>query len=106
MNGVQMLAALGDPMRQQIFQMVVEKPVAVSALAESLPISRPAVSQHLAVLKNAGLVYENAEGTRRLYRADPEAFARLRAYLDSFWARSLEAFGEAVDVGEEVPDEH
>ncbi len=100
MNEGQMLAALGDPMRQRIFRMVIEKPVAVGALAESLPISRPAVSQHLAVLKKAGLVHENAEGTRRLYRADPDAFARLRAYLDSFWATSLEAFGEAVDAGE------
>lgn len=95
MSPAEMLAAIGDPMRREIFERLTEGPVAVGELAGALPISRPAVSQHLAVLKHAGLVFERQQGTRRLYQVDPEGFAELRAYLDVFWDRSLASFRTA-----------
>jgi DNA-binding transcriptional ArsR family regulator len=86
------LTALGDPTRQAIFDRLSHGPLAVGQLAGALPVSRPAVSQHLRVLKDVGLVFDRQEGTRRLYQVDPEGLAQLRAHLDSYWERSLAAF--------------
>jgi DNA-binding transcriptional ArsR family regulator len=84
--------ALGDPSRRAIFERLAERPRAVGELARELPISRPAVSQHLRVLKEAQLVAERAEGTRRIYRLDPTGVAILRADLGRFWDRALASF--------------
>jgi DNA-binding transcriptional ArsR family regulator len=94
------LTALGDPTRREIFERLAEKPQAVAELARDLPVSRPAVSQHLKVLKKAGLVADTAVGTRRVYRVNPEGIDALRAYLDSFWKRSLIAFKQATELKE------
>ena len=85
------LAALGDPTRQAIVELLAAGPRAVGELAEQLPVSRPAVSQHLNVLKEAGLVSERRNGTRRLYRARPEGLVELRTFLDEFWGERLQA---------------
>jgi DNA-binding transcriptional ArsR family regulator len=96
--------ALGDPTRRAIFERLVEHPLAVGELARELPVSRPAVSQHLKVLKAAGLVVDQAAGTRRIYRADPAGLAALRAQLDRFWTQALTTFKEVVEEQtEEVP---
>ncbi|MET7400292.1 metalloregulator ArsR/SmtB family transcription factor [Dactylosporangium sp. NPDC005572] len=95
-NVAAMLTALGDPTRQAILDRLADGPLAVGELAEVLPVSRPAVSQHLKVLKEAGLVTDRQHGTRRLYQADPGALAALRAHLDGFWARSMAAFEQRV----------
>ena len=89
-------AALGDPTRRAIVAALAERPRAVGELADQLPISRPAVSQALKVLKDAGLVTERAVGTRRIYRLDPTAVAALRDQLDTFWARALANYGDVV----------
>jgi DNA-binding transcriptional ArsR family regulator len=91
------LTALADPTRREIFERVAARPVAVGELAADLPVSRPAVSQHLKVLTDAGLVTARAEGTRRIYELDPLGLAGLRDYLDGFWNRSLAAFAKAAD---------
>jgi DNA-binding transcriptional ArsR family regulator len=91
------LSALGDPTRRAIFERLGGGPLAVGQLADGLPVSRPAVSQHLRVLKDAGLVRDEPVGTRRIYAVDPEGVAALRTYLDGFWARSLERFREAAE---------
>src|SRR5438067_9017846 len=91
------LAALGDPTRREIFERLAERPRAVGELAGELPVSRPAVSQHLKVLKDAGLVVDSAIGTRRVYRVDPDGVDELRAYLDGFWNRALRAFKEVAE---------
>lgn len=88
--------ALGDPTRRRIFELLQAGPRAVGELAGELPVSRPAVSQHLRVLKEAGLVTERREGTRRLYRLDPDGLGELRAYFDTFWTTALESFEVAV----------
>jgi DNA-binding transcriptional ArsR family regulator len=99
-----MLTALGDPNRQLIVERLLEGPLAVGELTSTLPISRPAVSQHLKVLKDLGLVIDTKRGTRRIYRVDPDALAALRAHLDGFWERSLIAFARgATDEPEEHP---
>jgi DNA-binding transcriptional ArsR family regulator len=90
-------AALGDPRRRQILERLADQPRAVGELASELPISRPAVSQHLKVLKDAGLVMDRPVGTRRIYQLDPAGVHELRAYLDHFWSRSLTAFKAAVE---------
>jgi DNA-binding transcriptional ArsR family regulator len=90
-------AALGDPTRRDILARIAERPRAVSELARELPVSRPAVSQHLKVLKDAGLVVDRAEGNRRIYRADPAGLAALRTQLDTFWTQALSAYEEAVE---------
>jgi DNA-binding transcriptional ArsR family regulator len=87
-----MMTALGDPTRQAIFDRLSDGPRPVGQLAAGLPITRPAVSQHLKVLKDVGLVVDRREGTRRLYQVDPAGLAVLRTYLDQFWERSLAAF--------------
>lgn len=91
------LATLGDPTRRAIFERLADSPRAVGELALELPVSRPAVSQHLKVLKDARLVTDERAGNRRLYRVDPDGVGALRAYLDQFWNRSLAAFKEAAD---------
>jgi DNA-binding transcriptional ArsR family regulator len=91
------LAALADPTRRQIFERLGKGPSAVGALAKGLPVSRPAVSQHLNVLKAAGLVIDRAEGNRRIYRIDPAGLGPIRAWLDRFWTRSLEDFKAEVE---------
>ncbi|WP_433074546.1 ArsR/SmtB family transcription factor [Dactylosporangium sp. CA-052675] len=100
-NITAMLTALGDPMRQSILDRLSHGPMPVGQLADALPISRPAVSQHLRVLKDVGLVLDRQEGTRRLYQADPEGLALLRAHLDGVWARALQAFGDRLAPEEE-----
>ena len=89
--------ALGDPTRRAIVGHLVERPRAVGELAHELPVSRPAVSQHLKVLKEAGLVTDNHDGTRRIYRVNPDGVALLRAQLDRFWTQALTNFKEAVE---------
>src|ERR671934_2468291 len=89
--------ALGDATRREIMERLRGGPRPVGEIAAGLPISRPAVSQHLRVLKEAGLVAERKEGTRRLYRIEPEALADLRAYFDSFWEQALAAFKAAAE---------
>ena len=90
------LDALGDGTRMAIFQRLSLGPLAVHELADKLPVSRPAVSQHLRVLKDAGLVTDSRSGTRRLYQLDPEGVARLRAHFDQVWERALGAFQHAA----------
>lgn len=90
-------AALADPTRRLIFERVATRPSAVGDLAGGLPVSRPAVSQHLRVLKEAGLVTEVAIGTRRIYRLDPRGIAAMRDWLDQHWATALEAFSDFVE---------
>jgi DNA-binding transcriptional ArsR family regulator len=89
--------ALGDPTRRAIFERVAQRPRAVGELARELPVSRPAVSQHLKVLKEAGLVVDTPVGTRRVYQVDPDGLHALRAYLDGFWNRALSAFKDAAE---------
>ena len=88
--------ALGDPTRRAIFERLAQGPTAVGDLARELPVSRPAVSQHLRVLKEAGLVTERRDGTRRLYRIDPDGLAAIRDYFDDFWNEALAAFQAAA----------
>jgi DNA-binding transcriptional ArsR family regulator len=95
-GGGQALEALGDPTRRAIVERLAARPQSVRELADALPVSRPAVSQHLKVLKESGLVTDRAEGTRRIYRVDPAAVAAMRAYLDQMWGAALAAFGAAV----------
>lgn len=94
------LGALGDPTRRAIFELLATRPRAVGELANELPVSRPAVSQHLKVLKEVALVTDSAEGTRRLYRIDPRGVEALRAYLDQLWDNALTAFAAAVEEEE------
>ena len=91
------LTALGDPTRREIFERLAERPRAVGELARELPVSRPAVSQHLKVLKDAGLVVDRPAGARRIYQLDPDGVGELRAYLDQFWNSALAAYKTAVE---------
>jgi DNA-binding transcriptional ArsR family regulator len=93
--------ALGDSTRFAIFSALAERSRAVGELAALFPVSRPAVSQHLKVLKNAGLVKDHKAGTRRVYAVDPEGVARLRKELDRLWSDALAAFKRAVETWEE-----
>jgi DNA-binding transcriptional ArsR family regulator len=90
------LDALGDWTRRQIFEALRQGPRSVGELAGNLPVSRPAVSQHLRVLKDAGLVLDRKDGTRRIYSIDPRGLTDLRAYFDSFWGEALERFAAAA----------
>ncbi len=94
------LNALGDPTRRAIFEALADGPRPVGELAAELPVSRPAVSQHLRVLKDAGLVRVRAVGTRRLYQLDPEGIGAVRAYFDRFWNRALASFKDVVEQRE------
>jgi DNA-binding transcriptional ArsR family regulator len=95
------LDALGDPTRRAIFEALGQRPSAVVDLAERLPVSRPAVSQHLKVLKDAGLVRDERDGTRRIYSLDPRGLDELRDYLDRFWNTALQSFKKRVEAGDE-----
>jgi DNA-binding transcriptional ArsR family regulator len=94
---VDALSALADPTRREIFERIAERPRPVGELARELPVSRPAVSQHLKVLKDAGLVIETRSGAQRIYQLHPDGIGALRAYLDRFWNRSLAAFRAAAE---------
>jgi DNA-binding transcriptional ArsR family regulator len=89
--------ALGDPTRRAIFERLAESPCAVVDLAGGLPVSRPAVSQHLKVLKETGLVVDDPSGNRRIYRINPDGLAALHADLDRYWLAALRAFKAAVE---------
>ena len=95
------MGALGDATRRAIFELLAEGPRPVGEIAKELPVTRPAVSQHLKVLKDAGLVIDRQDGTRRLYQLNPDGVAALRAYFDRFWNRALTAFKEAVEKEEQ-----
>lgn len=92
------LGLLGDPSRRAIFELLARQPRSVGELARELPISRPAVSQHLRALKDGGLVVDRAEGTRRVYRINPAGVTALRAYLDRVWNDALTAFQKAAEA--------
>ena len=96
-NAQNCFTALGDPTRRKIFERLKRRPLAVGDLSQGLPISRPAVSQHLKVLKNAGLVRSRYEGTRNVYHIDSSGIACMRDYLDQFWDTALLAFKKSVD---------
>jgi len=96
-NVLDRIGALGDPTRRAIFELVAEQARPVGEIAAHLPVTRPAVSQHLKVLKDAGLVTDRAEGTRRIYRVDPAGLAELRSYFERFWNTTLAAFKDAVE---------
>ena len=91
------LNALGDPTRRRILTRLRQRPMSVARIAQGFRVSRPAISQHLKVLKNAGLVVDHASGTRRVYELNPAAFASLREYFDEFWDVALQAFARRVD---------
>jgi DNA-binding transcriptional ArsR family regulator len=91
------LTALGDPTRRAIFERLAGGPQAVGELAKELPVSRPAVSQHLKVLKDAGLVIDRRDGTRRVYQLDPSGIEAVRGYFDTLWTTALAAFKTAVE---------
>jgi DNA-binding transcriptional ArsR family regulator len=95
------LDALGDPTRRAVFERLARGPVAVGDIASGMPVSRPAVSQHLKVLKAAGLVIDRQAGNRRLYEVDPGGLEALRGYFDKFWSNQLAAFKETVERTEE-----
>jgi DNA-binding transcriptional ArsR family regulator len=96
--------ALGDPTRRAIFERLVDRPWAVGELASTLPISRPAVSQHLKVLNEARLVIDRPVGNRRIYQVDSDGLAALRAELDRFWSKALASYKQVVEQStEEVP---
>lgn len=97
MDTDQILEALGDRTRRGIVELLAERPRAVVELASALPVGRPAVSLHLRVLREAGLVTDEAAGARRIYRLDPNGFDMLRTYLDLMWNRSLDAFKQAAE---------
>lgn len=96
-NASTVLNALGDPTRRAIFERVARRPAAVGELATEFPVSRPAVSQHLRVLKEARLVYDEADGARRIYSLDRAGLASVRAYFDQFWQTSLASFKETAE---------
>jgi DNA-binding transcriptional ArsR family regulator len=104
-NATAALAALADPTRRQVFERLRHGPQPVGAIARGLPVSRPAVSQHLAVLKGAGLVTDRAEGTRRVYQIDPNGLGAIRAWLDQFWDEALLAFKEEAEKTEQEENE-
>jgi DNA-binding transcriptional ArsR family regulator len=91
------LAALADPTRRQVFERILASPQSVSAIAEGLPVTRPAVSQHLKVLREAGLITERREGTRRLYVANAQALGELRATIDAMWREALSGMAARID---------
>lgn len=93
-------AALGDPTRLQIFERLAKKPSSVGKLSERMAVTRPAVSQHLKVLKEAGLVAVSQHGTLRVYRVEQRGVELMRKYLDRFWDQALAAFKEAAEEGE------
>ena len=99
------LGLLGDPTRRAIFELLARRAYSVGELANQLPVSRPAVSQHLRVLKDGGLVVDRAEGTRRVYQLNPDGVAALRTYLDQVWGDALTAFQRTVEAGPDFDEE-
>ncbi|MFI5780613.1 ArsR/SmtB family transcription factor [Nocardia sp. NPDC051570] len=99
------LSMLGDPMRQAIFERLARRPSSVGELAESLPITRQAVSQHLRVLREGGLVVATAEGTRRIYRVDTAGLAAIQAYFQRVWDDALTAFQKAAESAAADPEQ-
>ncbi|WP_345381568.1 metalloregulator ArsR/SmtB family transcription factor [Pseudonocardia yuanmonensis] len=97
-NGDAGLGLLGDPSRRAIFELLARRPSSVQQLADELPISRPAVSQHLRVLREGGLVVSRAEGTRRIYRLNPEGVTALRTWLDGVWSDALTDFQKTAEA--------
>lgn len=97
------LQCLSDPTRRRVFEKLRSGPQSVGVLAHGLPVSRPAVSQHLKVLKDAGLVGDRSEGTRRVYYIDPEGLGELRRWLDGFWSDALESFKKEVAATQALP---
>jgi DNA-binding transcriptional ArsR family regulator len=97
MTNAKAFAALADPTRRQVFERLGAGPRAVGELAEGLPVSRPAVSQHLRVLKEAGLVTDRPDGARRVYQIDPQGLGQMRAWLDRFWDVALAAFAAEAE---------
>ena len=95
------LSALAEPVRREIVERLARRPMAVGELSAHLPVTRPAVSQHLKVLKEAKLVRDRAEGTRRIYFIDPAGFGQIRGWLDRFWDESLAAYARAAEQEEE-----
>jgi DNA-binding transcriptional ArsR family regulator len=95
-NASAQLAALSDPTRREVFERLRSGARSVGEIASGLPVSRPAVSQHLKVLKDAGLVIDHAQGTRRVYHIDPKGLAAMRAWLDQFWDTALTAYAAEV----------
>ena len=95
------LAAIADPTRRAVLEQLRERPQPVGEIARHLPVSRPAVSQHLKVLKEAGLVREERRGTQHIYRIDPQGLGPLRAWLDRFWDTALEAFKAEAERDDE-----
>jgi len=104
-NGVAGLGPLGDPTRRAIFELLARHPSTVGELAQQLPITRSAVSQHLRVLKDGGLVVSKAEGTRRIYRLNPDGVTALRAYLDRIWEEALTGFAKAAQAAPLDPEQ-
>ena len=102
MDTYRSIEALGDPTRRRIFELVAESPRAVGELAQELPVSRPAVSQHLKVLKQAGLVLDRQDGTRRVYRLNPGGVEELRSYFERFWNQALADFKRVAEREGEV----
>lgn len=98
------LAALADPTRRRVFERLRDGPRSVGGIARGLPVSRPAVSQHLKVLKEAGLVADRADGTRRVYHIDPNGLAAIRQWLDQFWDEALAAFRAEAEAVASAPD--
>ena len=95
-HGGEALTALGDPTRRAIFECLARGPRAVGQLASELPVSRPAVSQHLRVLREAGLVTDRPDGTRRIYQIEPQGVRAIHAYLDQMWGQALASFQAAA----------
>ena len=102
MTNATAFAALADPLRQTILERLAERPMAVGELASGLPVPRPAVSQHLKILKDAKLVRDEAQGTRRIYSLDPAGLGPIRAWLDRFWDQALDAYVEAAEREDEA----
>ena len=98
------LAALSDPTRRQVFEHLRNGPRSVGDLAAEMPVSRPAVSQHLKVLKDAGLVLDEPQGARRVYRIDQNGLGELRSWLDQFWGDALQAFKAHIEDNKDMTD--
>jgi DNA-binding transcriptional ArsR family regulator len=103
-NAERVFAALQDPTRRAVFERLRDGPMPVGQIARGLPVTRPAVSQHLKVLKEAGLVDDRSEGTRRIYQIDPKGLGAMRAWLDQFWTAALDAFAAEVERNEQKED--
>ena len=102
-TGSAQLAALGDPTRRAIFEMVAERPRSVVELTRALPVSQSAVSQHLKVLRQSGLVRAEPKGASNVYHIDPHGLGQMRAWLDRFWGKTLATYKVAVEQSEEKP---